>query len=146
MATSTSTDGVGRGILETWHTGVGVGIAGVIPMIVFSTVVGGQDLFPLFGMIPYAVAWGLLYAGLASVDRIRRLAAKPRTGLPLGVAYGFLVWWGPQVGKPLGEYVSVNAAIQAAAFGAVVGLLYAYSVTRPGGPETSVLAAGEQSG
>jgi hypothetical protein len=115
-------------------------------MIVFSTVVGGQDLFPLFGMIPFAVAWGLLYAGLASVDRIRRLAAKPRTGLPLGVAYGFLVWWGPQVGKPLGEFVSVNAAIQAAAFGAVVGLLYAYSVTGPGGPETSVLAAGEQSG
>ena len=78
--------------------------------------------------------------------RSRRLAAKPRTGLPLGVAYGFLVWWGPQVGKPLGEYVSVNAAMQAAAFGAVVGLLYAYSVTGPGGPETSVLAAGEQSG
>ena len=145
MATSTSSDGVGRGLLETWHTGVGVGIAGVIPMIVFSTVVGGQDLFPLFGMIPFAVAWGLLYAGLASVDRIRRLAAKPRTGLPLGVAYGFLVWWGPQVGKPLGEYVSVNAAIQVAAFGAVVGLLYAYSVTGPGSPGASILAADEQS-
>ena len=40
MATSTSTDGVGRGLLETWHTGVGIGIAGVIPMIVFSTMVG----------------------------------------------------------------------------------------------------------
>ena len=82
MATSTRTDGVGRGLLETWHTGVGIGIAGVIPMILFSTVVGGQDLFPLFGLIPYAVAWGLLYAGLASVDRIRRLAAAPRTAAP----------------------------------------------------------------
>ena len=146
MATSTRTDGVGRGLLETWHTGVGIGIAGVIPMILFSTLVGGQDLFPLFGLIPYAVAWGLLYAGLASIDRVRRLAADPRTGAPMGVAYGFLVWWGPQVGKPLGEYMSVNGAVQAAAFGLVVGLLYAYSARGPGGPEASVLAASEQSG
>ena len=146
MATSNKRSGFGRGLLETWHTGVGIGIAGVIPMILFSTVVGGQDLFPLFGLIPYAVAWGLLYAGLASVDRIRRLAAKPRTGAPMGVAYGFLVWWDPQVGKPLGEYVSVNGAVQAAAFGLVVGLLYAYSTRGSGGPEASVLAAGEQSG
>ena len=145
MATSTSTDGVGRGLLETWHSGVGVGIAGVIPMIVFSTVVGGQDLFPLFGMIPYAVAWGLLYAGLALVARIRRVAATLRIGLPLGVAYGFLVWWSPQVGKPLGEYASVDGAVQAAVFGLVVGLLFAYSTAAPGG-RASVLAAGEQSG
>ncbi|PSP94487.1 hypothetical protein BRC84_04215 [Halobacteriales archaeon QS_1_68_44] len=146
MATSTRTDGVGRGLLETWHTGVGIGIAGVIPMILLSTVVGGQDLFPLFGLIPYAVVWGLLYAGLASIDRIRRLAADPRTGAPMGVAYGFLVWWGPQIGKPFGEYVSVNGAMQAAVFGLVVGFLYAYSVTGSGGSEASVLAAGEQSG
>ena len=146
MATSSKRSGFGRGLLETWHTGVGIGIAGVIPMILLSTVVGGQDLFPLFGLIPYAVAWGLLYAGLASIDQIRRLAAAPRTGAPMGVAYGFLVWWGPQIGKPFGEYVSVNGAMQAAAFGLVVGLLYAYSVTGSGGPEASVLAAGEQSG
>ena len=60
MATSNERNGFGRGLLETWHTGVGIGIAGVIPMIAFSVVVGGQDLFPLFGLIPYAVAWGLL--------------------------------------------------------------------------------------
>ena len=41
MATSTRTDDVSHGLLETWHTGVGIGIAGVIPMILFSTVVGG---------------------------------------------------------------------------------------------------------
>ena len=63
----------------------------------------------------------------------------------MGVAYGLLVWWGPQVGKPLGEYASVDGAVQAAAFGLVVGLLYTYSTTAPGG-RTSVLAAGEQSG
>ena len=145
MATSRRTEGVGRGVVETWHTGVGIGVAGVIPMILLSTVVGGQDLFPLFGLIPYAVAWGLLYAGAASVARIERLAADPRTGAPMGVAYGFLVWWGPQVGKPLAEYASVDGAVQAAAFGLVVGLLYAYSVTAPGG-QAPVLAAGEQSG
>ena len=145
MATSNERNGFGRGLLETWHTGVGIGIAGVIPMIVFSVVVGGRDLFPLFGLIPYAVLWGLLYVGAASVARIERLAADPRTGAPMGVAYGFLVWWGPQVGKPLGEYVSVNAAVQAAAFGLVVGLLYACSTAAPGG-RASVLAAGEQSG
>ena len=114
-------------------------------MIAFSVAIGGQDLFPLFGPIPYAVLWGLLYAGVASVARIERLAADPRTGAPMGVAYGFLVWWGPQVGKPLGEYVSVDGAVQAAAFGLVVGLLYAYSTTAPSG-QTPVLAAGEQSG
>ena len=60
MATSTETDDVSRGVLKAWHTGVGIGIADVTPMIAFSVVVGGQDLFPLFGLIPYAVAWGLL--------------------------------------------------------------------------------------
>jgi len=129
MATSTGTGGFGRGIVDAWHTGVGIGIAGVIPMILFGTVVGGRDLFPLFGLIPYAVLWGLLYVGLASFDRVRRLAAEPRTGVGLGLVYGFLVWWGPQVGKPLGEYVSVDGAVQVAAFGVVVGLLYAYSRT-----------------
>ena len=136
---------MGRGVLEAWHTGVGVGVAGVIPMIAFSAVVGGQDLFPLFGLIPYAVLWGLLYAVVASVDRLKRVAANPRTGASMGVAYGFLVWWGPQVGKPLGEYASVDGAVQAAAFGLVVGLLYAYSTAAPSG-QTPVLAAGEQSG
>ena len=55
MAASRRTEGVGRGVVETWHTGVGIGVAGVIPMIAFSVVVGGQDLFSLFGLIPYAV-------------------------------------------------------------------------------------------
>ena len=63
----------------------------------------------------------------------------------MGVAYGFLAWWGPQIGKPLGEYASVDGAVQAAAFGLVVGLPYAYSATAPG-DRASVLAAGEQSG
>ena len=58
MATSRRTDDVSRGVLETWHTGVGIGIAGLIPMIAFSAVVGGRDLFPLFGLIPHAVLWG----------------------------------------------------------------------------------------
>ena len=95
--------------------------------------------------MPLDFCFGPSLKGRRSVDRLKRVAANPRTGAPTGVAYGFLVWWGPQVGKPLGEYVSVNAAIQAAAFGAVVGLLYAYSVTRPGSPGASILTADEQS-
>jgi hypothetical protein len=130
MATSTATRKYGRGIVDAWHTGVGIGIAGVIPMILFSVVVGGKDLFPLFGLIPYAVLWGLLYVAATRLNPVERLATDPRTGVPLGVAYGFLVWWGPQVGKPVGEYVSVEAAVQATVFGAVVGLVYAYSSTR----------------
>ena len=136
---------MGRGVVEAWHTEVGIGIAGVVSMIAFSVAIGGQDLFPLFGLTPYVVFWGLLCAGVASVARIERPAADPRTGAPTGVAYGFLLWWRPQVGKPLGEYALVDGAVQIAAFGLVVGLPYAYSTTAPSG-QASVLAAGEQSG
>jgi hypothetical protein len=45
----------------------------------------------------------------------------------LAVVYSFVVWWGPQVGKPIGEYITVNGAIQVALFGVVIGLVYAYS-------------------
>jgi len=137
MATSTGTEGVGRGILETWHTGVGIGIAGVIPMIAFNVLVGGKDLFPQFGLIPFAVLWGLMYVALTRIGPVERLASKPTTGTLLGVAFGFVVWWGPQMGKPIGEFVSVNAAVQAAAFGAVVGLLYALSTAGSGRVEVA---------
>lgn len=130
MATNTGTLALGRGVLDAWHTGVGIGIAGVIPMVLYSTTVGGKDLFPLFGLIPFAVVWGLLYVALTRIELVDRVASTPATGVPLGVVYGFLVWWGPQVGKPVGEYVSVGAAVHAAAFGAVVGLLYALSAGR----------------
>ena len=99
----------------------------MIPMILFSAVVGGKDLFPLFGLVPFAVLWGLVYAAGATVDRIEWLATDIRTAIPLGVVYGFVVWWGPQVGKPIGVYVTVNGAIQVALFGGVVGAVYAYS-------------------
>ncbi len=141
MATNTANPGLGAGLLDAWHTGAGLGIAGVIPMIAYSTVVGGKDLFPLFGLIPFAVLWGLLYVALTRIDRIDRAASRPATGAALGVVYGFLVWWGPQVGKPVGEYVSVDAAVHAAAFGLVVGLLYALS-TR----ERTGLTAAERHG
>jgi hypothetical protein len=132
MATSTKRHGIGSDFLDAWHTGVGIGIAGVIPMMAFSTVVGGKDLFPQFGLIPFAVFWGLLYVALTRIGPVERLAANLKTGVPLGVVYGFLVWWGPQAGKPVGEFVSVDAAVQVAAFGAVVGLLYALSTAGPG--------------
>jgi hypothetical protein len=127
MATATPIDSYGRAIVGKWEAGVGIGVAGVIPMIVFSSVLMGKELFPLFGLLPFAMLWGILYVGLATFDHVNPLAANPLTGVPLGVVYGFLVWWGPQVGKPVGEYVSVNGVVQVVLFGAIVGLLYAYS-------------------
>jgi len=128
MASTTSTDRLRRTVIGTWHTGVGAGIASVIPMILYDTVWLGNELFPAFGLVPFAVLWGVLYAGLASIDRIQRLAATPRTGVPLGVAYSALVWMGPQVGEPIGQGTfTVNGAVQVVLFGAVLGLVYAYS-------------------
>jgi len=88
----------------------------------------GNELFPAFGLVPFAVLWGVLYAGLASIDRIQRLAATPRTGVPLGVAYSALAWIGPQFGEPIGQGTfTVNGAVQVVLFGAVLGPVYAYS-------------------
>jgi hypothetical protein len=119
-------DGLGGDLVGKWHTGVGTGIAGVIPIILFS-VWQGNELFPLLGLVPFAVLWGVVYAGVNTIDRLEELASTPRTGALLGVVYSFLVWWGPQVGKPIGEYITVNNAIQVALFGIVLGVVYAYS-------------------
>lgn len=124
-----SSDRVHR-VIGSWHIGVGTGIAGVIPMILYATLIQGKDLFPLFGLIPFALLWGLVYVGITSIDQLSQFANNLRTALPLGIIYGFAVWWGPQVGKPLGEYISVNSTIQAVLFGVVVGLIYAYSPDR----------------
>lgn len=127
MAAQTPKDDLGSRVIGTWHVGVGTGIAGVIPMILFNNFVLGKELFQLFGLIPFAVLWGLVYAAISEIDQIEQYATDPRTALPLGIIYGFVVWWGPQIGKPVGEYVSVNGAIQVVLFGIVVGLVYAYS-------------------
>lgn len=127
MASATAARDWIRLIVGTWNRGVGAGIAGVIPMILFNHLWLGKELFPLFGIIPFAVLWGVLYAGIATLDRIKQVATAPRTGIILGIIYGFLVWWGPQVGKPMKEYLTVNGAIQVVFFGVVLGLVYAYS-------------------
>lgn len=126
MASALKREWLRRDLIGRWHVGVGIGIAGVIPMILFS-VLQGQELFPLFGLIPFAVVWGIIYAGIARIERISQLASTPQTGVLLGILYSFLVWWGPQVGKPIGEYITVNGAIQLVAFGIVLGLVYAHS-------------------
>ena len=128
MASTTSTADLRRRALGTWHIGVGAGIAGVIPMILYHSAWLGNELFPAFGLFPYAVLWGVIYAGLASTDRIARLATTPRTGVPLGLAYSVLVWVGPQAGKPIGQGAyTVDGAVQVVLFGTVLGLVYAYS-------------------
>lgn len=128
MASTTSTADLRRRVVGTWYAGVGAGIAGVIPMIVFDAAVFGNELFLAFGLFPFALLWGLVYAGVASVDRIGRLAGTPRTGVPTGVAYSFLVWMGPQVGEPIGQGTfTLAGTFQVVVFGAVLGLVYAYA-------------------
>jgi len=128
MASNTATAGVGRLIVGKWHTGVGAGVAGVIPMILFNHLWLGKELFPSFGLIPFAVLWGVVYAGIAGVGRLNRLAANPRTGTVLGIAYGFLVWMGPQIGEPIGQGTfTLNGVIQIVLFGGVLGVVYASS-------------------
>jgi hypothetical protein len=126
MPSALARDGLGGVIVGKWHVGVGSGIAAVIPMILYS-VLQGQELFPLFGLIPFAVLWGTVYAGVATLDRVEQFVTEPGTGLLVGTVYSVLVWWGPQVGKPIGEYVSVGSAVQIVLFGVVLGLVYAYS-------------------
>lgn len=127
MASDLSIERYARLIIGKWHIGIGSGIAAVIPIILFSNVIGGKELFPLFGLFPFAIIWGLVYVGLAEIDRINEIATEPATGVVLGVVYSFVVWWGPQAGKPVGEFVSVNSAIQVLLFGIVIGIVYAYS-------------------
>lgn len=128
MASQTASHGFHRSVIGKWHVGVGAGIAGVIPMVVFNMVVVGNDFPSLFGLLPFAVLWGLVYAGMASIDRVAPVAKEPVTGVGLGVTFGFLVWMGPQVGEPLGQGVfTVNGVIQIVLFGAVLGAVYAYS-------------------
>lgn len=128
MALNTTTSRVGRIVIGKWHTGVGAGIAAVIPMILYNFVWLGNDLFPLFGLLPYAMLWGVLYAGIATIDRIEQVATDPLTGVVIGIIYSVLVWMGPQVGEPLGQGVfTVGGAIQIVVFGVVLGLVYAYS-------------------
>lgn len=128
MASETASQGLGRVIVGRWHTGVGAGIAGVIPMIVFNTFWVGNSFESLFSLLPFAVLWGVAYAGVASVGPLARLATAPPTGVGAGVVYSFVVWMGPQVGEPIGQGVfTVNGVVQIVLFGAVLGLVYAYS-------------------
>lgn len=97
-------------------------------MILYNLVWRGEDLFLLFGLLPYAMLWRLLYVAIASIDRIEQLASTTTTGVVMGILYSFLVWMGPQLGKPLGEGVfTVGGAMQVVAFGVVLGLVYACS-------------------
>lgn len=128
MATRTEPRRLGELIVGKWQAGVGAGIAAIIPMIAYNMAVTGNTFPSLWGLIPYAVVWGFLYAGIASVDRVGRLADEPVPGIGVGIAYGFLVWMGPQIGEPIGQGVfTVNGAIQIVLFGAVLGLVYSLS-------------------
>lgn len=128
MAPKTETPDLGRVIVGKWHTGVGAGIAGLAAMMAFNMVVVGNSFESLFGLLPFAVLWGVIYSGIASIEPIANLATAPRTGIPLGIVYGFVVWMGPQIGEPIGRGIfTVNGAVQIVVFGALLGATYAYS-------------------
>lgn len=128
MAASVTTADLPRIVVGKWQAGVGAGIAGVIPLIVYNHVWLGNELFLEFGLFPFAVLWGVVYSGVATLDRVRRYARDPRSGVIAGIAYSVLVWMGPQIGEPIGRGVfTVGGTLQVVTFGAVLGLVYAYS-------------------
>jgi hypothetical protein len=126
---------VGR--LETGFEGVDPGrwltgaVAGAVGAVVGSLVlyvtgsfdpsaVGVEALGVLF--VPGAV-FGLLYAGIVGFGRLAALAATPRTGALLGLAYGFLFGLTTLVGGS----TDTSTLLAGVAFGCVIGVLFALS-------------------
>lgn len=126
MAVRHSAPDVGARLVTRWHIGVGVGIAAVIPMVVANMLLTGNSFPSLFGLLPYAVLWGLVFVGITTVDRVHDHAADPRTGPLVGVGYSALVWIGPQLGEPIGGGVfTPNGVLQVVLFGVTLGWIYA---------------------
>ncbi len=126
MAARLGTSDVSGLLIRRWHTGVGAGIAAVMPMLMFNMLWVGNNFPSLFGLLPFAVLWGVVYAGITSIDHIDRYATDLRTAPLLGVGYSAIVWIGPQLGEPIGQGVfTPNGVLQVGLFGVTLGLIYA---------------------
>ncbi|PSP99869.1 hypothetical protein BRC94_06445 [Halobacteriales archaeon QS_5_70_17] len=111
-----------------WLTGA---VAGAIGAVAGSLVLFAAGAFEVSELsvevlgvlfVPGA-AFGLVYAGIAGVDRIASLAADPRTGGAVGIAYGVLFWATTLTGGP----ATAGGLLSGLAFGGTIGVLYARS-------------------
>lgn len=128
MAVRSRDTTLGERLITRWHLGVGAGIAAVVPMVGANMLLVGTDVPSLFGLLPFAILWGLVYAGLTTIDRLHEIAADPQTGPWVGIGYSALVWMGPQLGEPIGQGTfTLNGTVQVVLFGLMLGVVYVLS-------------------
>lgn len=126
--TNSIATGVGGIDAARWLTGAGAGAVGAVAGSLVLFAAGAFEVSELsveaLGVlfVPGA-AFGLVYAGIAGVDRIAGLAAEPRTGGAVGLVYGVLFW----ATTLIGGSVTVGGLLAGLAFGATIGVLYACS-------------------
>lgn len=128
MAGEPTAAGQGRTNGAKWLTGAGAGAAAAAMASVVLIGMGATEPSELtVGSIGVLLmpgaAFGLLYAGIASVPPITALATEPRTGVVVGVGYGILFW----VTTIVGGAITTSGLLASLAFGVVIGLLYAIS-------------------
>lgn len=115
-----------------WLTGASAGAVGAAIASGILIAMGATALAELTAgslgvlLVPGAV-FGLLYAAIASVPTVSRLATEPRTGFALGLGYGLLFW----VTTVVVGTVTASGLLASLAFGTVIGLLYAVSPYSP---------------
>lgn len=112
----------------TWLTGAAAGAVGAAVASVMLYASGAFDPAAVgigaVGVLfmPGAV-FGLIYAGLARLDRLSALAREPETGVLLGLGYGFLFW----VTTVVGSEFAPSGLLAGLTFGVVIGFLFAVS-------------------
>lgn len=111
-----------------WLTGA---VAGAVGAFAASIVLFATDAFELSELgieavgilfMPGAV-FGLLYAGLASIERLRSLTSEPQTGVVVGLLYGIAF----SLTTLVGGSFSVSSLLAGVTFGVTIGVVYAIS-------------------
>lgn len=128
MGAEPTTSGLERINAGKWLTGAGAGAVGAVAGSLVLFALGAFELADVtveaLGILvmPGAV-FGLVYAGIASIDAIAARATEPRTGVLVGLGYGGLFW----VTTIIGDSITASGLLAALTFGVVLGLLYAVS-------------------
>lgn len=74
-------------------------------------------------LIMPGAAFGLLYAAIASIDRVSTLSQRPGFGLVVGLGFGILFW----LTTVIGQSFNLSGLLAGLTFGGVIGVLYALS-------------------